>query len=104
MLVVGLCELGNCPQTTICGVLRGSTRPSLGANINLVSVYGVGLPIAVFLAFPMDLGLLGLWLGLLAAQVVCAAIMVLALMRTDWAVQIDRAEELTGNHGARRKY
>lgn len=104
MPVVGLCELGNCPQTTICGVLRGSTRPSLGANINLVSFYGVGLPIAVFLAFPMDLGLLGLWFGLLAAQVVCAAIMVLVLMRTDWAVQIDRAEELTGNHGARRKY
>lgn len=25
--IVGLCELGNCPQTTGCGVLRGTARP-----------------------------------------------------------------------------
>ncbi|XP_077251481.1 protein DETOXIFICATION 49-like [Tasmannia lanceolata] len=37
MPIMGLCEIGNCPQTTGCGVLRGSARPSLGANINLGS-------------------------------------------------------------------
>jgi MATE family multidrug resistance protein len=96
MPVVGLCELGNCPQTTVCGVLRGSARPSLGAYVNLGSFYGVGLPFAVFMGFAMDMGLLGLWLGLLAAQMVCAAIMVLVLSRTDWMEQVGRAEELTG--------
>ncbi|KAL0400797.1 UNVERIFIED_CONTAM: protein DETOXIFICATION 49 [Sesamum latifolium] len=25
--IIGLCELGNCPQTTGCGVLRGTARP-----------------------------------------------------------------------------
>lgn len=98
MPVVGLCELGNCPQTTVCGVLRGSARPTLGAYVNLGSFYGVGLPIAIFMGFAMDMGLLGLWLGLLAAQVVCAAIMVLVLLRTDWTVLVGRAEELTGFH------
>jgi MATE family multidrug resistance protein len=98
MPVVGLCELGNCPQTTVCGVLRGSVRPSLGAYVNLGSFYGVGLPFVVFMGFVMDMGLLGLWLGLLAAQMVCAAIMVLVLSRTDWMVQVGRAEELTGIH------
>ncbi|CAK9261032.1 unnamed protein product [Sphagnum jensenii] len=39
MPIVGLCELGNCPQTTGCGVLRGSARPTIGANINLGSFY-----------------------------------------------------------------
>ncbi|KAG6666260.1 protein DETOXIFICATION 49-like [Carya illinoinensis] len=96
MQVVGLCELGNCPQTTVCGVLRGSARPSLGANINLVSFYGFGLPVAIFMGFVMDMGLLGLWFGLLAAQAVCAAVMVVVLMRTDWPLQVDRAKELTG--------
>ncbi|OAY33818.1 protein DETOXIFICATION 49 [Manihot esculenta] len=96
MPVVGLCELGNCPQTTGCGVLRGSARPSLGANINLGSFYGIGLPIAILMGFMMGLGLLGLWLGLLAAQVVCAIIMVVVLMRTDWQVEANRARELTG--------
>ncbi|KAH0648804.1 hypothetical protein KY285_034052 [Solanum tuberosum] len=32
--IIGLCELGNCPQTTCCGVLRGTARPKLGANTN----------------------------------------------------------------------
>ncbi|XP_048232812.1 protein DETOXIFICATION 48 isoform X2 [Ricinus communis] len=99
MPVVGLCELGNCPQTTGCGVLRGSARPSLGANINLGSFYGIGLPIAISMGFMMGLGLLGLWLGLLAAQIVCAVIMVVVLMRTDWKVETNRARELTGIDG-----
>ncbi|KAL9410279.1 hypothetical protein AB3S75_044111 [Citrus x aurantiifolia] len=25
--IIGLCELANCPQTTSCGILRGSARP-----------------------------------------------------------------------------
>ncbi|WCJ31123.1 MATE efflux family protein [Euphorbia peplus] len=101
MPVVGLCELGNCPQTTGCGVLRGSARPSLGANINLGSFYGIGLPIAIIMGLMADLGLLGLWLGLLAAQIVCAIIMVLVLMRTDWDVEAIRAKELTGKINSR---
>ncbi|KAJ0096290.1 hypothetical protein Patl1_28713 [Pistacia atlantica] len=96
MPVVGLCELGNCPQTTICGALRGSARPTLGANINLVSFYGVGLPIAILMGLLMNMGLIGLWLGLLAAQAVCAVMMVGALVRTDWMLQAQKARELTG--------
>ncbi|GMI68836.1 BUSH-AND-CHLOROTIC-DWARF 1, ZRIZI, Arabidopsis abnormal shoot4 [Hibiscus trionum] len=95
MPVAGLCELGNYPQTTGCGVLRGSARPSLGANINLGSFYGVGLPVALLMGFVVGVGLLGLWFGLLAAQVVCAIYMVVVVARTDWAVQAERAEQLT---------
>lgn len=94
--IVGLCELGNCPQTTGCGALRGSARPSLGANLNLCSFYGVGLPVAALMGFMMHKGLSGLWLGLLAAQVVCAAGMIAVLARTDWEKESGRARELTG--------
>ncbi|PIN10097.1 putative membrane protein, predicted efflux pump [Handroanthus impetiginosus] len=96
MPVVGLCELGNCPQTTGCGVLRGSARPTLGARINLGSFYGVGLPLAVFMGFVMKMGLLGLWLGLLGAQIVCSITMVWVLWRTDWMAEAKRARELIG--------
>ncbi|KAI8031897.1 Protein DETOXIFICATION 48 [Camellia lanceoleosa] len=96
MPVAGLCELGNCPQTAGCGVLRGSARPTTAANINLGAFYGVGLPIAVVMGLVMNMGLPGLWLGLLAAQVVCAALMVIVLMRTDWVQQANRGRELIG--------
>ena len=96
MPVVGLCHLGNCPQTTGCGVLRGSARPSLSAHINLGSFYSIGLPVSVLMGFVMDNGLLGLWLGLLGAQTVCVSVMLLVTLRTDWVVQAHRARELTG--------
>lgn len=94
--IIGLCELGNCPQTTGCGVLRGTARPKMGANINLGCFYVVGMPVAVWLSFYGGFDFKGLWLGLLAAQGSCVVTMLLALARTDWEWQAQRAKELTG--------
>ncbi|MCD7458712.1 hypothetical protein HAX54_038928 [Datura stramonium] len=94
--IIGLCELGNCPQTTGCGVLRGTARPKLGANINLGCFYLVGMPVAVWLGFFMGFDFKGLWLGLLAAQGSCAVTMMLIiLIKTNWEDQARRAKELT---------
>ncbi|KAK9031621.1 hypothetical protein V6N11_055916 [Hibiscus sabdariffa] len=73
-----LCELGNCPQTVGCGVLRGSARPTTAANVNLGSFYLVGMPLALGLGFYKRVGFSGLWLGLLSAQVCCAGLMLLS--------------------------
>ncbi|XP_051142436.1 protein DETOXIFICATION 49-like [Andrographis paniculata] len=93
--IIGLCELGNCPQTTGCGVLRGTARPKVGANINLGCFYLIGMPVAVGLAFVYKMDFQGLWLGLLAAQASCMATMMVVLLRTDWEFEAQRAEELT---------
>lgn len=92
--IVGLCELGNCPQTTGCGVLRGSARPTIGANINLGSFYLVGMPVAILMGFVVKMGFAGLWLGLLAAQATCACLMLYVLCSTDWMLQVERAKQL----------
>ncbi|XP_049377270.1 protein DETOXIFICATION 49-like [Solanum stenotomum] len=94
--IIGFCELGNCPQTTGCGVLRGTARPKLGANINLGCFYLVGMPVAVYLGFFRGYNFTGLWIGLLAAQASCAVTMLLAILsRTNWEDQAKRAKELT---------
>ncbi|KAL3514315.1 hypothetical protein ACH5RR_027032 [Cinchona calisaya] len=93
--IVGLCELGNCPQTTGCGVLRGSARPTIGANINLGSFYFVGMPVAILMGFVLKMGFAGMWIGLLAAQVSCAILMLYVLCTSDWIVQVERAKQLT---------
>ncbi|MBA0718968.1 hypothetical protein Golax_006678 [Gossypium laxum] len=98
--IIGLCELGNCPQTTGCGVLRGTARPKYGANINLGCFYLVGMPVAVWLAFFAGFDFKGLWLGMLAAQVSCMATMLLVLVRTDWDFEAERAMKLTGTQVA----
>ncbi|CAL5018856.1 unnamed protein product [Urochloa decumbens] len=94
--ILGACELGNCPQTTGCGVLRGSARPKDAAAINLRSFYLVGTPVALLLAFWCRYDFRGLWLGLLAAQATCVVRMLLAIGRTDWEAEAKRAQHLAG--------
>ncbi|KAK4805104.1 hypothetical protein SAY86_004921 [Trapa natans] len=96
MPIMGLCELGNCPQTAGCGILRGTARPATGARINLWSFYFVGTPVAVLLAFVFEVGFRGLWLGLLSAQAACVvSVLYVVMWRTDWEVEALRARRLT---------
>ncbi|KAL7104908.1 hypothetical protein ACP275_07G011800 [Erythranthe tilingii] len=94
--IIGLCELANCPQTTCCGVLRGSARPSIGAGINFCSFYMLGTPVAVALAFFWEMEFLGLCYGLLAAQVACVLSILTVIYKTDWENESLRAKDLVG--------
>ncbi|KAJ1375643.1 Multi antimicrobial extrusion protein [Sesbania bispinosa] len=92
--ILGLCEVGNWPQTAACGILTGTARPYVGARINLCAFYLIGLPVAIFAAFIYTYQLRGLWFGMLAAQISCFCMMVYTLIQTDWRYQTKRAEQL----------
>jgi len=49
----------------------------------------VGLPVALLMSFVFDLGLLGLLLGLLLAQIVRASVMTIVLARTNWGASTE---------------
>ncbi|KAE8682259.1 MATE efflux family protein isoform 2 [Hibiscus syriacus] len=93
--LLGFCELGNCPQTAACGILIGSARPKMGARINFYSFYLVGSLVAYFAVSKFKMGVLGLWVGLAAAQATCTCMMIWTLVFTDWKHQARRAKELT---------
>ncbi|KAK8483357.1 hypothetical protein V6N13_091364 [Hibiscus sabdariffa] len=95
--IIGLCELANCPQTTSCGILRGSARPGIGATINFYSFYMVGAPLAIVLGFVCGLGFVGMCYGLLAAQIACVISILAVVFRTDWERESIKAKELVGN-------
>ncbi|XP_074283604.1 protein DETOXIFICATION 51-like [Silene latifolia] len=93
--ILGLCELGNCPQTAAAGVIRGTARPTTAANAVLGAFYGVGMPVAIGLTFYLGVGFNGLWIGLLAAQISCAGLLFFVVGTTDWVNQAKMAELLT---------
>ncbi|KNA10805.1 hypothetical protein SOVF_140910 [Spinacia oleracea] len=93
--ILGLCELGNCPQTVACGVVRGTARPTTAANVNLGAFYAVGTPVAIGLAFYLGVGFRGIWIGLLSAQICCAGLLLYVVGTTDWDYQAKRAQLLT---------
>ncbi|KHN16647.1 hypothetical protein glysoja_002744, partial [Glycine soja] len=45
--------------------------------------------------FWFDVGVCGLWLGLLSAQVCCAGLMLYVIGTTDWEFEAHRAQLLT---------
>ncbi|BBG93160.1 MATE efflux family protein [Prunus dulcis] len=94
--IIGLCELANCPQTTSCGILRGSARPGIGAWINFYSFYMVGAPVAVVMAFVWRLGFQGLCYGLLAAQITCVISILTVVHKTDWEREWLKSREFVG--------
>ncbi|KAJ4722143.1 Protein DETOXIFICATION [Melia azedarach] len=94
--IIGLCELANCPQTTSCGILRGSARPGIGATINFYSFYLVGAPLAIVLAFVWKLGFVGLCYGLLGAQIACVVSILTVVFKTDWERESLKAADLVG--------
>lgn len=95
--IIGVCELANYPQTTSCGILRGSARPGVGAGINFYSFYLVGAPVAMLLGFVWRLGLVGLCYGLLAAQIACVVSVLVVVYNTDWERESLKAKSLVGN-------
>ncbi|XP_010547013.1 PREDICTED: LOW QUALITY PROTEIN: protein DETOXIFICATION 55 [Tarenaya hassleriana] len=97
--VVGVCEMANCPQTTSCGILRGSARPRVGAKINFYAFYVVGAPLAVGLGFGWRLGFIGLCYGLLGAQIVCAMSILTVVYYTDWERESLKARDFVGRSG-----
>jgi MATE family multidrug resistance protein len=64
------------------GLMRGMGRPRAGAIVNLLGFYVLGLPLAWLLAFPVGLGIIGIWWGLAAGLGGVALMLCIWVMRT----------------------
>ena len=51
-------------QVVMGGVLRGSGRQYIGAIVNFIAYYIIGIPLAVVLGFKTTLGIIGIWIGM----------------------------------------
>jgi MATE family multidrug resistance protein len=66
------------------GAIRGVGEQTKAAICNLVTFYGVGIPLGYWLAFPMKWGLPGLWVGLVTASYIVGALVNGILIFGDW--------------------
>ncbi|KAJ6501268.1 MATE efflux family protein [Mycena vulgaris] len=66
------------------GILRAKGKQMTGALLNLSAYYIIGIPFGAWLAFNLDYGLHGLWIGLTVSLVYCAVFGTLLCVRTDW--------------------
>jgi MATE family multidrug resistance protein len=78
----GAFQIADGLQVVGAGLMRGMGRPKVGAMVNLVGFYGLGLPLAWLLAFPLGLGLRGIWWGLAAGLGLVAMLLLAWVART----------------------
>ncbi|CAI5723522.1 unnamed protein product [Peronospora destructor] len=77
------------------GVFRGTGRLTLGAYINLFAYFVIGLPFGVYLAFRMDMGVEGMWLGLTAGIFFGCVVSFVKICKTNWKGIADAARVRT---------
>ncbi|MFD6399334.1 MATE family efflux transporter [Nocardia sp. NPDC060249] len=76
LLLIGIVlQFFDAAQNIGTGLLRGLKETSAGFRLSLVGYWGVGLPSALLLAFPLHLGAAGVWWGLTAGLATTAVLM-----------------------------
>jgi MATE family multidrug resistance protein len=80
--LAGAFQLSDGAQVVAGGVLRGMGRPHAAALVNLVGYYGLGLPLGYAFAFRYELGLRGIWFGLIAGLLAVSGSLLIWVRRT----------------------
>ncbi|TVU07653.1 hypothetical protein EJB05_41018 [Eragrostis curvula] len=75
-------------QCTLSGAARGCGWQKVCSVINLFAYYAVGLPSAVTFAFVLNIGGMGLWLGIICAMAVQILALVVMMLRTSWDEEV----------------
>jgi MATE family multidrug resistance protein len=81
------------------GVLRGAGRQNLGAGINALGYWAIGIPVSGFLGLKMGLGVPGFWMGVGAGGLLQAIIMLTMISRWDWQKEVERVQGIVAQQG-----
>ncbi|XP_005298370.4 multidrug and toxin extrusion protein 1-like isoform X1 [Chrysemys picta bellii] len=92
-VIVHVFEAGCCVTS---GVLRGVGKQKIGAILNAVGYYAVGLPLGSVLLFVARIGMIGIWVGLLISAFIPAICSVIYIGRMNWKRASEEAQQRAG--------
>jgi len=77
LIIAALFQLSDGTQAVGIGVLRGLTDVKIPTAITFIAYWIVGLPVGYFLGFTLELGVQGIWIGLLLGLTTSAILLTL---------------------------
>ncbi|XP_073286147.1 protein DETOXIFICATION 35-like [Primulina huaijiensis] len=83
----------NSVQPVISGVAVGGGWQPLVAYINLACYYIFGLPLGYVLGYMTNMGVKGLWVGMIAGTALQTLLLLLVLYTTNWNEEFLRVEQ-----------
>ena len=75
LIIAALFQLSDGVQVIGLGALRGMADVKIPTIITLIAYWGLGIPFGYFLAFPLGMGALGVWYGLLTGLSIAAILL-----------------------------
>ncbi|KAM3319953.1 protein DETOXIFICATION 35 [Capsicum chacoense] len=91
--LLGITMLLNSVQPVISGVAIGGGWQGLVAYINLGSYYVFGIPLGYTLGYVANLGVEGLWGGMIAGLALQTLLLSIVLYRMDWNKEVEQSAE-----------
>ncbi|KAK4485747.1 hypothetical protein RD792_008393, partial [Penstemon davidsonii] len=82
--LLAFCIVVNSIQPALSGVAIGAGWQVLIANVNIVCYYIFGVPLGLILGYTLDMGVKGIWYGMVSGTVVQTLILFWIVYRTDW--------------------
>ena len=89
LVFVAIFQISDGTQAVGLGILRGIPDMKIPTLITLAAYWLVGMPLGYFLAFGLNLGIYGIWLGLLTSLTVSATLMIIRFHSQTRAPQSD---------------
>ncbi|KAF0697889.1 Aste57867_11472 [Aphanomyces stellatus] len=78
------------------GILRGIGRQHIGAAVNSIAYYMVGLPLAYLFGFTFMYDIEGVWFGMTTGSITATVIYFFMIRSTKWQQMADKARERVG--------
>jgi len=94
MPLMACCFMSDGLNVVLSSVLSGAGRQWMGAKLNLLGWWLVGIPVATFLAFHEHQGVQGIWTGFTSASAMQSMILLYAVSTFDWDAEVQRAAAL----------
>lgn len=109
MVVAAFYQISDAINASIQGALRGTGRQALGAKLNFVCYYIIGLPLGAIIAIYFEVGVVGLWMGITLGLTLISVVGLIIICRTDWEHLITTSNSLLAGvtdsyHGSNHEY
>ncbi|KAL1413067.1 ethionine resistance protein [Vanrija albida] len=93
---IGLFQVMDGLSGAVNSILRALALHATGAAVSLTAYYVIGIPIGLWLTFPMKLGLVGIWIGLTIALSISSVVGGMIVWRVDWVRGVERVRNRLG--------
>ncbi|MED6207641.1 Protein DETOXIFICATION 29 [Stylosanthes scabra] len=91
--MLALCIIINNVQPVLSGVAVGAGWQAIVAYVNIACYYLIGVPLGLVLGFKLDLGVIGIWSGMMSGTILQSCVLFFMVYKTNWNKEASLAED-----------